>query len=216
MTDTHGYFRTRLAPDPRRRRVWQALYRHFFSTLIRPGDCVLDLGCGYGDFINAVRARRRIAIDQWAGFVEHIDPGVECHVGSVTDLSFLADGSVNLAFASNVLEHLSHDAAAAMLGQLRVKLASGGCLVLVQPNYRYAYREYFDDYTHVTAYSHHSLCDFLAVHGFAVTRAEPRFLPLTIRSRLPVSSWLIGAYLRLPVKPGAKQMLIVSTPVARA
>jgi len=30
--------------------------------------CVLDLGCGYGDFINNVVARRRIAVDSWSIF----------------------------------------------------------------------------------------------------------------------------------------------------
>jgi hypothetical protein len=91
---------------------------------------------------------------------------------------------------------------------LRRKLASGGTLNILQPNYRYAYREYFDDYTHVSVFSHISLTDFLRANGFDVLEISPRFLPLTVKSRLPVSPWLIRAYLASPIKPLAKQMLI--------
>jgi hypothetical protein len=54
---------------------------------------------------------------------------------------------------------------AATLAALRRKLSPGGTLNILQPNYRYAYREYFDDNTHVAVYSHISLADFLAANG---------------------------------------------------
>jgi hypothetical protein len=81
-------------------------------------------------------------------------------------------------------------------------------LNILQPNYRFAYREYFDDYTHIAVYSDRSLVDFLEAHGFQVLECHPRFLPLTIKSRFQVSPFLIRAYLRLPFKPMGKQMLI--------
>jgi hypothetical protein len=39
-----------------------------------------------------------------------------------------------------------------------------------------------------------------------VIETRPRFLPLTIKSRLPVHPALIAAYLKSPIKPLAKQM----------
>ena len=39
-----------------------------------------------------------------------------------------------------------------------------------------------------------------------------RFLPLTVKSRLPVSPLLIRAYLASPVKPMGKQMLLRARP----
>ena len=205
---TNGYHQTRLNFDPRRNAVWKSLWRFYFCTLISPSDCVLDLGCGYGDFINNVVARRRIAVDSWEGFLEYVDPQIERVVGSVTDLNFIEEGAINFAFASNLFEHLSKADFACVLEMLRRKLASGGTLNILQPNYRYAYREYFDDYTHVSVFSHISLTDFLRANGFDVLEISPRFLPLTVKSRLPVSPWLIGAYLASPIKPLAKQMLI--------
>jgi SAM-dependent methyltransferase len=208
-----GYHESRLTADPRREVVWRALWRHHFSRLIDPDDCVLDMGCGYGSFINQVMARRRIALDSWDDFPAFLAPGVEAVIGDVTDLGFLPDSGVDFAFASNLFEHLSQDAFARVLDALRGKLSARGTLTILQPNYRYAYREYFDDYTHVAVYSHISLTDFLTAHGYEVLSVAPRFLPLTVKSRLPVSPWLIRAYLASPVRVLGKQMLIRARPI---
>jgi SAM-dependent methyltransferase len=202
------YFQTRLVQDAQREVLWQTLYRYYFSHLISPEDCVLELGAGYGCFINEVVARRRIAIDSWEGFPKHLVSGVEGHVGDVTDLTFLQPSSVNFVFASNLFEHVSQEAFASVLHQLKSVLARDGTLTILQPNYYYAYREYFDDYTHRTVYTHTSICDFLEAHGYEVIECRPRFLPLTVKSRLPVSPLLIRLYLALPWKPLGKQMLI--------
>ena len=203
-----GYHQTRLNFDPRRDTVWKSLWRFYFCKLISPSDCVLDLGCGYGDFINNVVARHRIAIDSGDGFLAYVDSPIQRVVGSVTDLDFIEDRSVDFAFASNLFEHLSKTDFACVLEMLRYKLSLGGTLNILQPNYRYAYREYFDDYTHLSVFSHVSLTDFLKANGFDILDIKPRFLPLTVKSRLPVSPWVIKAYLASPVKPLAKQMLI--------
>jgi SAM-dependent methyltransferase len=209
---TDGYHETRLAPDPRRATVWKALWHHYFRHRIAPSDSVLDLGSGYGDFINNVVAARRVAVDVWPGFAAHLDDGVEAIVGPVSDLSRIADGSIDYAFASNLFEHLTQQEFAETLSSLRGKLSPDGSLTILQPNYRYACREYFDDYTHVSIYSHVSICDFLAANGFEPVEVHPRFLPLTVKSRLPAWSPLIGLYLASPVKPLGKQMLVRARP----
>ena len=207
-----GYHESRLAHDSRRDTVWKALWRYYFQRHVPADGCVLDMGCGYGEFINNVTARRRIGLDMWDGISAHLAPGVEPIVGSVTDLGAIDDGSVDFAFASNLVEHIPQEAFARVLEQLRLKLSDRGTLTLLQPNYRYAYREYFDDYTHVAIYSHISLADFLVAHGWEVLEVKPRFLPLTVKSRLPVSPLLIGLYLASPFKPMGKQMLLRARP----
>lgn len=213
MSDAAAYFSSRLPPDPRRSRLWRALWDAHFRFLIREQDTVLDLGAGYCDFINAVRARVRIAVDQWPGFRAHAVTGVDAHVGSVTDLGWLPDASVDFAFASNVFEHITQPELSKLLAQLRTKLSPTGRLCLVQPNYRYCYKEYFDDYTHVTVFSHVSLQDFLVANDFRVLDCRPRFLPLTLKSGLPVHPLLIKAYLASPLKPLGKQMLVLAQPL---
>lgn len=119
-------------------------------------------------------------------------------------------GAVDYAFASNIFEHLTQERVALTLSALRRVLAADGRLTILQPNFTYAFREYFDDYTHVSIWSHVSMADFLEANGFEVIETRPRFLPLTIKSRLPVSPILIEAYLRSPWKPLGKQMLIAA------
>ncbi|QQV76934.1 class I SAM-dependent methyltransferase [Sphingomonas aliaeris] len=207
--DYHG---SRLEMDARRGGVWSALWRYFFRNRIAANACVLDLGAGYGDFINTVVARRRIAVDTWPGLVQQVDAGVEAIVGPVDDLGAIGDGAVDYAFASNLFEHLPQDVFVAALAEIRRTLAPGGTLTILQPNYRYAYREYFDDYTHVAVYSHVSLADLLRAHGWNILEVRPRFLPLTVKSRLPTWPVLIAAYLWSPIKPMGKQMLVVAQP----
>jgi SAM-dependent methyltransferase len=207
-TATNAYHQTRFRPNPKRELVWQALWDGYFSRLIEPNAWVLDLGAGYGHFINQARCGRRFAVDSWPGFLEHLAPGVEGFVSRVSDLSALPDRSLDLALASNVFEHLDRGELLAALAELRRTLKPGGQLVALQPNYRFAYREYFDDYTHVAIFSDRSMADLLSAEGFRVVESIPRFLPLTVESRLPVSKPLVRLYLASPWKPLGKQMLI--------
>jgi hypothetical protein len=46
------------------------------------------------------RQKKAIALDAWAGFVDYLRPGIETHVGDVTDLSFLPSSSIDFAFAA--------------------------------------------------------------------------------------------------------------------
>ena len=119
----HDYYKSRFTPDPRRDALWQTLWRAFFCHRVPPNACVLDLGSGYGQFINNVVARRRIAIDSWPDFAAHLAPGVEAITGNVTDLSMIEDGAVDFAFASNLFEHLTQTQLASTLFALSKKLA---------------------------------------------------------------------------------------------
>src|SRR5215831_21283011 len=187
-----GYHETRLRYDERRNRLWKILCESYFQRFIGPEDCVLELGAGYGHFINHIRSRRRIAVDSWAGMTAYLQPGIEAHVCSVTELEMIENESVDFAFASNLFEHLTQEQFARTLRGLAAKLKRGGTLNILQPNYRFAYREYFDDYTHVAVYSDRSLADFLSVNGFEVKECHARFLALTIKSKIRFRPRLSG------------------------
>jgi len=206
-----SYHESRFAFDERREILWRTLCRAYFQKLVPRDGCVMELGAGYGHFINNIEAARRIALDIWPGMAGYVKPPVEARVGSAADLSWLEDGSVDFAFASNLFEHLERGELVNLLEQLRRKLTPAGTLNILQPNYRYAYKEYFDDYTHIAVYSAAGLCDLLTAQGFRVIDCRPRFLPLTIKSRFPVIPAVIRLYLALPIKPLGKQMLIRAT-----
>src|SRR5436309_3153873 len=68
--------------------------------------------------------------------------------------------------------------------------------------YRYAFREYFDDFDHGSVYSHISLPDYLIANGYSVFLVEPRFMPLSVKGPLPVRPFLIRGLASRPDQAG--------------
>jgi len=188
--------------------VWRALAAYLQRYVPRDA-AVLDLGAGYCGFINHIRARERHALDHSNEVVRCAGPGVRTHVGDVSDLSAFATGSIDVVFASNLLEHLDDDPLAATLAEVSRVLRDGGRFVVMQPNFALAWRNYFDDFTHRRVFTHISLRDVLRTQGFEVKVIKKRFTPYSMRSRIPTHPWLVALYLRSPVKPFAGQMLLV-------
>lgn len=202
------YFRTRYTYDKGRAGVWRAICEHLQPEVPRWAT-VLELGAGYCDFINQIKAANRYALDLAPAAAKFCDEGVQFLRASALSIP-LPPNSVDLIFASNFLEHLGDTELAMLFGQIRGLLRPGGRLILIQPNYFYAYREYWDDYTHKKAFTHASLSDFLEANGFRIKRTDPRFLPFSFKSWLPRSYWLARIYLRAPWRPRAKQMLVIA------
>jgi SAM-dependent methyltransferase len=122
----------------------------------------------------------------------------------------LGAGQYDAVLASNILEHFEPDAAARIVEDVAALLRHGGRFVLIQPNFRYAYRRYFDDYTHRAVFTDVSLSALLRSRGFQIEACMPRFLPYSMQGVRPaIPPWLIRAYLRSPFKPRAGQMLMV-------
>lgn len=204
-----GYFETRLAHDANRAAVWRHLTA-YLERWIAPQASVLELGAGWCDFANAVHAEHVVAMDLDATVERAAGPGVTAVVGDCSDLSRFDDGSFDVVFASNLLEHLERPVATALVAESRRVLRPGGRLILLQPNFRLAPGRYFDDYTHVAIWTDQSLTDWLQSLGWAIEAVRPRFLPLTLKSRGAGLTFLVPWYLRLPVKPLAGQMLVVA------
>jgi ubiquinone/menaquinone biosynthesis C-methylase UbiE len=209
VSDSSAYFSTRFTPDEARAKVWASV-TGYLQRWVPVDGAVIDLGAGYGDFSRSIRARRRVAFDANPALPTMVAAPVEPEVGDVTDLSRFADASFDAAFASNLLEHLTWEQLGTTIAEVRRVLKAGGRVVLVQPNFRLRPKEYFDDYTHRTIFTDRSLADFLEASGFEVEHVEPRFLPLTMKSRLSFGHALVPLYLRLPYRPLAGQMLVVA------
>jgi len=209
-----AYFKTRFGFDPRRDQVWKEVVRWIQTQFIPRDARVLDLGAGYCNFINHVNAAERHAVDLFTEMPAYAAPGVQAHVASATDLSFFPEDSFDVAFASNLVEHLSRPECILVLGEVRRVLRRGGRLILMQPNFKYCSATYFDDYTHIQIFTDASLFDFLEAYGYRVIRSMPRFMPVnmksTLRLRLPFLPQLVRLYLAMPFKPFAGQLLMVT------
>lgn len=207
-----AYHAAHLPVHPARAGVWRTI-AEYLTPWVPAHAHVLEIGAGYCHWINAVTAARRVAVDLWPELPHHAGPGVEARVlDAVTALDGLSDHGFDVVLASNVLEHFDPDTAAIVVANIAAQLKPQGRVILIQPNFYYAYRRYFDDYTHRSIFTHESLSSLLRAHGFVIDLVRPKFLPYSMRAAaVTIPAWLIRAYLASPFKPRAGQMLIVAT-----
>ena len=192
--------------------LWSTLCGSFFQQYVGADDTVLDLGAGSCQFINHIKAGRKLAVD--------LNPdtkaaAVDAEVlqTSSEDLSAVADGTVDVVFTSNFFEHLPDKASLLRtLAEVHRVLKPGGRLVVLMPNLRYLGGRYWDYFDHKLPLTHASLAEGIELSGLTVERVEPKFLPYTVKSRLPTNAALIRLYLGVPLawKVLGRQMLVVA------
>ena len=90
-----------------RDQIWAVLVRDFFQRWIKPSDVVVDLGCGFGEFLRHVNCGRKIGVDLNPLARDTLSQaGVEYLQRSVCEPLPVDEGSVDLVFTSNLMEHL--------------------------------------------------------------------------------------------------------------
>jgi SAM-dependent methyltransferase len=193
--------------------MWSVLSERVFQPYVRPSDTVLDLGAGRCEFINAIEAAEKIAVDlnpDLASFAR----GARVVQTPSTDLGPVDSSTVDVVFSSNFLEHLPDKASVLRtLAECRRVLRPGGTMIVLMPNIRYLPGKYWDYFDHHTPLTHLSLVEALTLAGFRAERVVPRFLPYTVKQRsVPRSTALLRLYLSLPViwPIFGRQMLVVA------
>lgn len=182
-----------------RRELWKVLCKHFFQAYVGPQDTVLEIAAGQCEFINAIESGRRIAIDINSDTKVRAAPEVEVHITSCDDLAMIDDSSVNIVFVSNFFEHIDKPTIARTFAECHRVLCPGGRMLILQPNIRYVYRDYWMFFDHITPLDDRTICEIAQLSGLEIERCVPRFLPYSTQSRLPKSLWLVKLYLRVPL-----------------
>jgi SAM-dependent methyltransferase len=197
-----------------RRAVWRVLVSGVFRRFIAPDAAVLDLGCGYGEFINAVEARSRFAIDMNPSAREKLADGVQfLHQDCAEPWAGIGEHSLDVVFTSNFLEHLPDKAALARtLRQARRCLKPGGRFIALGPNLKHLGGRYWDFWDHQIPLTEMSLAEALRLEGFTVDVVRARFLPYTMAAGPRYPLVLLRIYLRLPLlwRLFGRQFLIVA------
>lgn len=198
-----------------RRRVWRSIVRYIRRDA-PDADTVIELGPGYGDFINQFPADKKIAFDLNPEMRSHVSKNVGLRIEDATALPGMSNESADLIFASNFLEHLEPEEIDSLLERCVEVLKPDGRLILIQPNHRLCAENYFDDPTHRTIFDDENIVEWLASHGLRTRKLIPGFLPFSMNGRLPKSGILTSLYLMSPWKPLAAQMYIVAEKGERA
>ncbi len=96
--------------------------------------------------------------------------------------------------------------------EVRRVLKPGGRFIIMQPNFAYCARSYFDFFDHVLVFTRAGMAEGLHAAGFHIEVERDRFLPYSSKRRLPKAPWLVSAYLKFPLawKFIGAQMLLVA------
>lgn len=198
---------------PRKNAIWKVLCDDFFSKYISENDVVLDVACGYGEFSNNIKAKRKITVDLNMDAKEFLNSDVEFNYCSATELSSVCNNEADRAFTSNFLEHLPDKAALdTVIDQISLALKPGGKFIIMGPNLRYLPGEYWDFYDHHLGLTHLSLSEALRLKGFKIETCIGKFLPYTTQGALPTHPLLVKLYLKVPFiwKFLGKQFFVVA------
>lgn len=197
-----------------RRKVWRILVNRYFQPLVGHDRAILDLGCGWGEFINQIAAQQKYAMDLNPDARQHLAADVHFIHQDCSKPWQVPDASLDVVFTSNFLEHLlSKDDLAATVFEIYRCLRPGGRLICLGPNIKYVGGAYWDFFDHHLPLTEASLSELLQLKGFAIDQCLPKFLPYTMASGKQPPLWMVSLYLAFPIawQIAGKQFLIVAT-----
>jgi len=193
--------------------LWLVLCRDFFQQYIPREATVLDLGAGFCEFINNIKAKAKYAVDLSEETGRFAGPDIVVYKTPGNRLDMFADNSLDVVFTSNFFEHIpTKKEISEILQEVYRVLRPGGLFLILQPNIKYLYADYWDFFDHYTPLSHLSMCEALRISGFSIVKCLPKFLPYTTKSAMPKALILVKLYLHIPLiwRLFGKQMFIVA------
>jgi SAM-dependent methyltransferase len=179
--------------------VWKVLTADFFQRLISPDATVLDLGCGWGEFVNNIAAAKKYGMDLNPESRDRLGSDVELLEQDASRDWPLTANCLDCVFTSNFFEHLrTKDDLRRTVEQIYRCLRPGGQLICIGPNIRCVPGSYWDFWDHYLPLTERSLGGMLELLGFQIERRVARFLPYQMSGRRPAPLPLLRLYLRLP------------------
>jgi SAM-dependent methyltransferase len=179
--------------------VWKVLTADFFQRLISPDATVLDLGCGWGEFVNNIAAAKKYGMDLNPESRDRLGSDVELLEQDASREWPLTANCLDCVFTSNFFEHLrTKDDLRRTVEQIYRCLRPGGQLICIGPNIRCVPGSYWDFWDHYLPLTERSLGGMLELLGFQIERRVARFLPYQMSGRRPAPLPLLRLYLRLP------------------
>jgi SAM-dependent methyltransferase len=183
-----------------RTQVWKVLCRAYFSRVISHDSIILDLGAGWGEFINNIGAARKYAMDLNPATPEHLAPGVTFINQDCSQPWIIEPGSLDVVFTSNFLEHLyDKPSIERTVSEAYRSLKCGGLFICMSPNINCVPGAYWNFWDHHVPLTEQSCAELLRINGFSISKCIPRFLPYTMSEGKKMSLFLVKLYLKLPL-----------------
>jgi len=130
-----------------------------YADRYQPGEHVLDIGCGRGEFLELLQARgaQGLGIDADDGMVGAVNArGLRAVQGEAVQYLREHESSFDGVFAAHLIEHLPADAVRCLVQASARALKPGGRLILVTPNpgnLQMQLKDFWIDMQHVRFYS---------------------------------------------------------------
>lgn len=197
----HGIYRTRYSTKEEKIKedIWKVLCEEYLQKFINKNDIVLDIAAGHCEFINHIICKKKYALDIDPRIKQYVKTDVKIFTRSATALPRTLTNSINVVFIGCLLEHLpSKNAIIKVFREVKRVLKNKGRLLILNPNIRFSTSEYWDYFDHLTPVSDRSIVEILQALGYTIDLCIPRFVPNTIKDRLPKFPFLVRLYLHLP------------------
>lgn len=192
-----GLYQNRFSNLDQRKRVWKVLVRDYFQKYFLKNDVVIDIGCGYCEFINEVKAKKKYGLDVNKDIRKHADKNVELIFAYSTKIP-LKKNEVTKVFISNFFEHITKEQTEKTLIEVKRILKKGGKVIVLQPNIRFLAKDYWQIFDHVTPVDDRALVEIFEIHNFVLEKRVLRFLPFTMRDKSNIPAVFVSLYLKMP------------------
>jgi SAM-dependent methyltransferase len=195
-----------------RNEVWKILTKSFFQHYIPADSDILDIGSGWGEFINNIEGKIKRGIDLNPDGKQHLKPSVEFINQDCSHEWPLPDDTLDVVFTSNFFEHLpSKLHIEKTIAQARRCLKPNGRLICLGPNIKYLPGVYWDFWDHHVGITEMSLAELLKIQGFDIEKCMAKFLPFSMANNQPPLIF-VKLYLAFPMawRLFGKQFLIVA------
>jgi SAM-dependent methyltransferase len=150
-------------PEDKKNNYPEKLYRYLFKNFIKTPGKILDVGCGKGVslyFFNKF-GMETYGIDKREEEQEHFHfRGCDIEKEGIP----FEDGVFDVVYSKSVIEHVLNTEN--FLQEILRVLKPGGMFICLTPDWRSQMKNFWDDYTHVKAFTRKSLRDALIINGF--------------------------------------------------
>lgn len=140
---------------------------HYFLYLADSPRPLLDVGCNVGNLL-AIDPERSVGVDVDPNAVDICQKrGLRASAVNLNDGLPFEDASFGTVHCRHVIEHVREPIS--LMREMRRVLRPDGLLVLLTPDFRHAYRTFYDDHTHIRPQTRESLRRLALDSGFRAT-----------------------------------------------